>query len=98
MDILLFDEGQKIESVLIEDVVGTDSLLVPEVYWNRLDLQERKVLLFANVVSHKNKIYVIGGMEKQGINYVASKKTESYDPYLDQWTTLSDMPVANQLT
>ncbi|WP_017855925.1 DUF1564 family protein, partial [Leptospira interrogans] len=44
MDILLFDEGQKIESVLIEGVVGTDSLLVPEVYWNRLDLQERKVL------------------------------------------------------
>ncbi|UOG50882.1 galactose oxidase [Leptospira noguchii] len=51
---------------------------------------------FANVVSHKNKIYVIGGMEKQGANYVASKKTEVYDPYLDQWTTLSDMPVANQ--
>ncbi|MGQ2849632.1 DUF1564 family protein, partial [Leptospira interrogans] len=44
MDILLFDEGQKIESVLIEGVVGTDSLLVPEVYWNRLDFQERKVL------------------------------------------------------
>ncbi|MCR8640867.1 galactose oxidase [Leptospira interrogans serovar Ricardi] len=52
--------------------------------------------VFANIVSHKNKIYVIGGMEKQGINYVASKKTEVYDPYLDQWTTLSDMPVANQ--
>lgn len=50
--------------------------------------------VFANVVSHKNKIYVIGGMEKQGINYVTSKKTEVYDPYLDQWTTLSDMPVA----
>ncbi|AGS80494.1 kelch repeat protein [Leptospira phage vB_LalZ_80412-LE1] len=36
---------------------------------------------FANIVSHKNKIYVIGGLEKQGINYVASKKTEVYDPY-----------------
>ncbi|WP_061248198.1 kelch repeat-containing protein [Leptospira alstonii] len=51
---------------------------------------------FANIVSHKNKIYVIGGLEKQGINYVASKKTEVYDPYTNQWTTLADMPVANQ--
>ncbi|MGJ4718356.1 MULTISPECIES: Kelch repeat-containing protein [Leptospira] len=51
---------------------------------------------FANVVSHQNKIYVTGGLEKQGAAYVASKKTEVYDPYLDLWTTLSDMPVANQ--
>ncbi|UPY81185.1 galactose oxidase (plasmid) [Leptospira weilii] len=51
---------------------------------------------FANIVSHKNKIYVIGGMEKQGINYVTSKKTEVYDPYTNQWATLADMPVANQ--
>ncbi|WP_230459654.1 galactose oxidase [Leptospira santarosai] len=51
---------------------------------------------FANVVSHKNKIYVIGGMEKLGANYVASKKTEVYDPYLDRWETLADMPTANQ--
>ncbi|EMO40621.1 hypothetical protein LEP1GSC186_4496 [Leptospira noguchii serovar Autumnalis str. ZUN142] len=36
MDILLLDDGQKIESALIESVVGTDSLLVPEIYWNRL--------------------------------------------------------------
>ncbi|WP_249262321.1 kelch repeat-containing protein, partial [Leptospira alexanderi] len=44
---------------------------------------------FANIVSHKNKIYIIGGMEKQGINYIASKKTEVYDPYTNQWTTLA---------
>ncbi|EMO52207.1 DUF1564 domain-containing protein [Leptospira noguchii] len=44
MDILLLDDGQKIESALVEDSVGTDSLLVPDVYWNRLNLQERKAL------------------------------------------------------
>ncbi|QCO40127.1 DUF1564 domain-containing protein [Leptospira interrogans] len=44
MDILLFDDGQKIESALIENVVGTDSLLVPNDYWNRLNVQERKTL------------------------------------------------------
>ncbi|XDD50918.1 hypothetical protein AB3N59_03750 [Leptospira sp. WS92.C1] len=51
---------------------------------------------FANVVSHKEKIYVIGGLEKQAGVYVASRKTEVYDPYLDQWETLADMPTANQ--
>ncbi|EMO26028.1 hypothetical protein LEP1GSC170_1733, partial [Leptospira interrogans serovar Bataviae str. HAI135] len=29
MDILLLDDGQKIESALVEGSVGTDSLLVP---------------------------------------------------------------------
>ncbi|EMO51744.1 DUF1564 family protein, partial [Leptospira noguchii] len=45
MDILLLDDdGQKIESALVENSVGSDSLLVPDVYWNRLNLQERKAL------------------------------------------------------
>ncbi|APH42358.1 Uncharacterized protein A9P81_2761 [Leptospira interrogans serovar Copenhageni/Icterohaemorrhagiae] len=44
MDILLLDDGQKIQSSLIEGSVGTDSLLVPGVYWNRLNLQEKKAL------------------------------------------------------
>ncbi|WP_367946768.1 DUF1564 family protein [Leptospira kirschneri] len=44
MDILLLDDGQKIESALVEDSFGTDSLLVPDIYWNRLNLQERKAL------------------------------------------------------
>ncbi|TGM05939.1 hypothetical protein EHQ76_06625 [Leptospira barantonii] len=51
---------------------------------------------FANIVSHKEKIYVIGGLEKQAGVYVASKKTEVYDPYIDQWKTLADLPTANQ--
>ncbi|WP_017856798.1 DUF1564 family protein, partial [Leptospira interrogans] len=44
MDILLFNESQKIESALVEDSIGTDSLLVPNDYWNRLNSQERKDL------------------------------------------------------
>ncbi|EMK04974.1 hypothetical protein LEP1GSC166_4060 [Leptospira kirschneri] len=44
MDILLLDDGQKIQSALVESFIGTDSLLVPDVYWNRLNLQERKAL------------------------------------------------------
>nr|WP_318838314.1 galactose oxidase [Leptospira yasudae] len=51
---------------------------------------------FANVVSHKEKIYVIGGLEKQAGIYVASKKSEVYDPYTDQWKTFADLPTANQ--
>ncbi|EQA72447.1 PF07600 family protein [Leptospira noguchii serovar Panama str. CZ214] len=37
-------EDQKIESALVESSVGTDSLLVPSDYWNRLNPQERKDL------------------------------------------------------
>ncbi|OQM31441.1 hypothetical protein DV38_07370 [Leptospira interrogans] len=44
MDILLLDDDQKIQSTLVESFVGTDSLLVPDVYWNRLNFQERKAL------------------------------------------------------
>ncbi|EMN27097.1 PF07600 domain protein [Leptospira kirschneri serovar Sokoine str. RM1] len=44
MDILLLDDCQKIESALVENSVGTDSLLVPDDYWNRLNSQERKAL------------------------------------------------------
>ncbi|EKR00033.1 DUF1564 family protein, partial [Leptospira borgpetersenii] len=44
MDILLLDDGQKIESTLVENSVGTDSLLVPDVYWNRLNAQEKIAL------------------------------------------------------
>ncbi|WP_406600522.1 Kelch repeat-containing protein [Leptospira sanjuanensis] len=51
---------------------------------------------FANVVSHNEKIYVIGGLERQAGVYVASKKVEAYDPYSEKWTTLSDLPTANQ--
>ncbi|WP_033110469.1 DUF1564 family protein, partial [Leptospira interrogans] len=42
MDILLLHDDQKIQSTLVESFVGTDSLLVPDVYWNRLNFQERK--------------------------------------------------------
>ncbi|EKR64043.1 PF07600 family protein [Leptospira weilii str. 2006001853] len=44
MDILLLDDGQKIESALIEGRFGLDSLLVPFAYWDRLSREEKKIL------------------------------------------------------
>ncbi|ABJ79696.1 DUF1564 domain-containing protein [Leptospira borgpetersenii serovar Hardjo-bovis] len=44
MDILLLSSDKKIQSALNEDVVGSDSLLVPMSYWNQLDKFQRKAL------------------------------------------------------
>ncbi|KPA33057.1 PF07600 family protein [Leptospira interrogans] len=44
MNMLILDDGQKIVSALVENSIGTDSLLVPNDYWNRLNSQERKDL------------------------------------------------------
>ncbi|WP_061286887.1 DUF1564 domain-containing protein [Leptospira interrogans] len=44
MNMLILDDGQKIVSALVENSIGTDSLLVPNDYWNRLNVQERKAL------------------------------------------------------
>ncbi|TGK64693.1 hypothetical protein EHQ27_07705 [Leptospira wolffii] len=47
---------------------------------------------FASILSHKQKIYVIGGLVKSGGSYAPSMKVEVYDPYSDVWTTKSDLP------
>ncbi|KGE24618.1 DUF1564 domain-containing protein [Leptospira interrogans] len=44
MNMLILDDGQKIVSALVENSIGTDSLLVPNDYWNRLNSQEKKDL------------------------------------------------------
>ncbi|EPG67864.1 Kelch repeat-containing protein [Leptospira wolffii] len=51
---------------------------------------------FASILSHKQKIYVIGGLVKSGGVYSTSLKVEVYDPYLDTWTAKSDLPQAVQ--
>ncbi|WP_141119261.1 DUF1564 family protein, partial [Leptospira interrogans] len=33
MNMLILDDGQKIVSALVENSIGTDSLLVPNDYW-----------------------------------------------------------------
>ncbi|MEI7014865.1 Kelch repeat-containing protein [Leptospira licerasiae] len=49
---------------------------------------------FASILSHKNKIYVIGGLTESSSVYSTSLKVEVYDPYQDTWTTKSDLPQA----
>ncbi|EKP11695.1 hypothetical protein LEP1GSC128_1154 [Leptospira borgpetersenii str. 200801926] len=39
----MFDSNQKIQSTLIENTVETDSLLVPNVYWDRLNFKEKRL-------------------------------------------------------
>lgn len=51
---------------------------------------------FASILSHKSKIYVIGGLEKSGSVYSVSVKVEAYDPYNDSWETKADLPQAAQ--
>jgi len=51
---------------------------------------------YAQIVSHKSKIYVIGGMTRAtaSSNYVASAIVEEYDPSTNTWTTKSAMSSA----
>ncbi|EMJ91475.1 DUF1564 domain-containing protein [Leptospira alstonii] len=44
MDLLLLSCEKKIQSSLNEGTVGTDSLLIPMSYWNRLDALQKKAL------------------------------------------------------
>jgi hypothetical protein len=46
---------------------------------------------YAQIVSHKSKIYVIGGMTFSA-GYVASSLVEEYDPTTGVWTTKANMP------
>ncbi|PJZ77126.1 Kelch repeat-containing protein [Leptospira neocaledonica] len=48
--------------------------------------------IFASIVHHKNKIYVIGGMENISGTYISSSKVEVYDPYADLWETKVSLP------
>ncbi len=52
--------------------------------------------IFASILSHKNKIYVIGGLEENAGVFVSSSKVEVYDPYSDIWTTKSSLPSNSQ--
>lgn len=53
---------------------------------------------YAQIVSHKSKIYVIGGMTKSTTSstYTASAVVEEYDPTNNVWATKSSMPSALQ--
>jgi hypothetical protein len=48
----------------------------------------------AQIVSHKGKIYVIGGLilGPGGIGSIASSKVEAFDPLKNEWSTLTNVP------
>ncbi|EMM71050.1 kelch repeat protein [Leptospira weilii str. 2006001855] len=51
---------------------------------------------FANIIAHKNKIYVMGGLIKSGPSFNATDRVDEYDPFLNLWKTLSPMPNTHQ--
>ncbi|EKO62537.1 DUF1564 domain-containing protein [Leptospira kirschneri] len=103
MDILLFDDGQKIESTLVEGVVGTDSLLVPEVYWDRLSLQERKVLRnrlplllrkYSKQIASMTRLHDKAGKIKYNLG-VGKMKKFSIRVHTGVWATLGVLAAAH---
>lgn len=50
---------------------------------------------FATVLSHKEKIYVIGGLEKSGGVFSPSTKVEVFDPYANTWESMANLPMAS---
>lgn len=51
---------------------------------------------FASVLSHKDKIYIIGGLEKSGGTFSPSSKVEVFDPYENTWVSMINLPTASQ--
>ncbi|WP_002745576.1 DUF1564 domain-containing protein [Leptospira mayottensis] len=103
MDILLLDDGQKIESALIENSVGTDSLLVPNVYWNRLNAQERKALReklpfllrkYSKQIASMKRIHHRAGKIKYNRN-VGKMKKFSIRVHTGVWATLGVLAAAH---
>lgn len=51
----------------------------------------------AQIVSYKNKIFVIGGIVKTGNSYTMSRLVEAYDPFSNKWISgLTSMPTTLQ--
>ncbi|WP_061207301.1 Kelch repeat-containing protein [Leptospira santarosai] len=51
---------------------------------------------FANIIAHKNKIYVMGGLIKSGASFNATDRVDEYDPFLNSWKILPPMPDTHQ--
>lgn len=46
----------------------------------------------SHIVSHNNKIYIIGGILQNGANLSTTNIVEVYDPFENTWQTLNPMP------
>ncbi|TGK00567.1 hypothetical protein EHO58_19015 [Leptospira selangorensis] len=50
--------------------------------------------VFSTIISHKQKIYIIGGLEKNGGIFSPSTKVEIFNPYSNSWESGNDLPTA----
>ncbi|RHX83367.1 Kelch repeat-containing protein [Leptospira stimsonii] len=51
---------------------------------------------YSNIVSHQNKIYVMGGLTKSGVTFAAVNTVNEYDPFNNVWKTMASMPDTHQ--
>lgn len=94
------NDPPKTRGIWILGGIGNDGLPVKEVdlfdpvtdIWYSSVTNIPSPRIFASIIHHKNKIYVIGGMENISGIYVSSSKVEVYDPYADLWETKTSLP------
>ncbi|TGK42277.1 Kelch repeat-containing protein [Leptospira andrefontaineae] len=94
------NDPPKTRGIWILGGIGNDGLPIKEVdlfdpvtdIWYSSITNVPSPRIFASIVHHKNKIYVIGGMENVSGTYVSSSKVEVYDPYTNIWETKSSLP------
>lgn len=94
------NDPPKTRGIWILGGIGNDGLPIREVdlfdpvtdIWYASITNVPSPRIFASIVHHKNKIYVIGGMENISGTYVSSSKVEVYDPYANLWETKSSLP------
>ncbi|EKJ85127.1 Kelch motif protein [Leptospira meyeri] len=88
-------------SIWIVGGIGSDKNAVSEIdyfdpvenIWHSAVTNVPTPRLNAQIVSFKNKIYVIGGIVKNGAVYTMSRLVEAYDPLTNTWNrNLSDIP------
>ncbi|MGJ4747635.1 Kelch repeat-containing protein [Leptospira sp. SA-E8] len=94
------NDPPKTRGIWILGGIGNDGLPVKEVdlfdpvtdTWYSSITNIPTPRIFASILHHKNKIYMIGGMENISGTYVSSSKVEVYDPYADLWETKASLP------
>jgi len=64
--------------------------------WNRLAGLPIPVFLGPAVAAVNDKLYVVGGMTRNGEVYAPSNKVQEYDPGGDRWTEKANMPAARR--
>ncbi|EPG67798.1 Kelch repeat-containing protein [Leptospira wolffii] len=98
------DEPQKTRGIWILGGIGSTAAPVAEVdlfdpvtgVWYPSVTSVPTPRIYSSILSHKGKIYVIGGLEESGGGYVSSSKVEVFEPYSMTWSTLTSLPSGSQ--